>query len=861
MNILLKPYQETAVERCLKGISRSAEDWDDSKQTSAVSLAAFTSAGKTIIATALIERLRFGDGAEMRANPDFTVLWVTNSPSLNEQTTKKMESTSRLKRDEDLVEIDENLTGSALTPGKVYFLNTQKLAKTASKYRQSESRPVSLEQMIRNTVNHLGTNFLMVIDEAHIGTRKDERGGQPIAYRLMNGADGAGMFPIVLGISATPQRFLDGIKGTGRATHTVEVPVKDIRESGLIKDRLLAHVPTDGEYVESKLLKQAVDKWAESDAAWDALHQSDKQNFAAVKPLLLIPVEPGISGQRIGEILADLRKHDERLDGAAVTHSFGEKTDITLGSDRLRHILPEDIQETSYVRAVLFKDALTTGWDCPRAEVLISLRSANEPTYVKQMIGRMVRTPLAEKIEGHPFLNDVTMYLPHYNLDTIEQVRKDLQGDTDDSLATEVVTRPVDLRLVDVILGAKKAGVLVEDDTVINRMRLIKSHKRPRRRRGPVPRLGELARLLESTNVLKGAEKSADRALAAVMLETYEADKDRIDDLALGSAATKVAVVDIGDGLGGVKDVKSGDLVTEYTVDGLPTGAEAQRRFEEAKRACGAGVALEQVWQEAAGEDPTAARFNDSDAHVEAQLIATEIGLIEGVRDIVNTAAEAKFDSWVKAHGGKLQFAAKAAYVELMAAAGVSIPVELTWPAVLHGERDSDILAPDGHIYVRTDGQYPLPKPLNPWESETVAAMAALPGFVGWWRNPTGGDNALGVRYASTTGEERTLYPDFLGVYRDGDHVRFVVFDPHENYFDGQSRKKWLGLAEYLRADYNVDDNGDRIIDTAWAIIRPTQEAALQAIDLGDDEVVEMLQDANIDLASQVFATKGFALA
>jgi len=458
MNILLKPYQETAVERCLKGISRSAEDWDDSKQTSAVSLAAFTSAGKTIIATALIERLRFGDGAELRANSDFTVLWVTNSPSLNEQTTKKMVATSRLKRDEDLVEIDENLTGSALTPGKVYFLNTQKLAKTASKYQQSESRPVSLEQMIRNTVNHLGTNFLMVIDEAHIGTRKDERGGQPIAYRLMNGANGTGMSPIVLGISATPQRFLDGIKGTGRATHTVEVPVKDIRESGLIKERLLAHVPTDGEYVESKLLKQAVDMWAESDAAWDALHQSDKQAYAAVKPLLLIQVEPGIGDGRIGEILADLRKHDERLDGIAVAHSFGEKNDITTGPDTLRHIAPEDIQETSYVRAVLFKDALTTGWDCPRAEVLISLRTANDMTYVKQMIGRMVRTPLAEKIEGHPFLNDVTMYLPHYNLETIEQVRKDLQGDSDDSLTTEVVTRPVDLELVDAVVDVTSGG-------------------------------------------------------------------------------------------------------------------------------------------------------------------------------------------------------------------------------------------------------------------------------------------------------------------------------------------------------------------------------------------------------------------
>jgi hypothetical protein len=36
---------------------------------------------------------------------------------------------------------------------------------------------------------------------------------------------------------------------------------------------------------------------------------------------------------------------------------------------------PSRIQEETGIRFVLFKMALTTGWDCPRAEVMMSFRT------------------------------------------------------------------------------------------------------------------------------------------------------------------------------------------------------------------------------------------------------------------------------------------------------------------------------------------------------------------------------------------------------------------------------------------------------------------------------------------------------
>ena len=51
---------------------------------------------------------------------------------------------------------------------------------------------------------------------------------------------------------------------------------------------------------------------------------------------------------------------------------------------------------------MFFKMALSTGWDCPRAEVMMSFRRAEDHTYIAQLLGRMVRTPLARRSNDAP---------------------------------------------------------------------------------------------------------------------------------------------------------------------------------------------------------------------------------------------------------------------------------------------------------------------------------------------------------------------------------------------------------------------------------------------------------------------------
>ena len=60
--------------------------------------------------------------------------------------------------------------------------------------------------------------------------------------------------------------------------------------------------------------------------------------------------------------------------------------------------LPEDvktsvIQNDSPIEVLIFKQAIATGWDCPRASILVMLRDIKSVTFEIQTVGRILRMP------------------------------------------------------------------------------------------------------------------------------------------------------------------------------------------------------------------------------------------------------------------------------------------------------------------------------------------------------------------------------------------------------------------------------------------------------------------------------------
>src|SRR6185436_17610733 len=147
-----------------------------------------------------------------------------------------------------------------------------------------------------------------------------------------------------------------------------------------------------------------------------------------VKPVLVVQVQDGTENTLTATPLEDavtvIQRETGKLAVNEIVHCFQDKEEIKYGGCIIRRMDASRIQEARDVKVVLFKTALTTGWDCPRAEVMMSFRRAVDATTIAQLVGRMIRTPLARRIESDEALNVVDLFLPHYDTENLEKVLK-----------------------------------------------------------------------------------------------------------------------------------------------------------------------------------------------------------------------------------------------------------------------------------------------------------------------------------------------------------------------------------------------------------------------------------------------------
>ena len=53
---------------------------------------------------------------------------------------------------------------------------------------------------------------------------------------------------------------------------------------------------------------------------------------------------------------------------------------------------------------------------------MVSFRAATDKTHITQLLGRMVRTPLARRIPGNDRLNSVDCLLPRFDKKSVQEV-------------------------------------------------------------------------------------------------------------------------------------------------------------------------------------------------------------------------------------------------------------------------------------------------------------------------------------------------------------------------------------------------------------------------------------------------------
>ncbi|WJR35276.1 DEAD/DEAH box helicase family protein [Mycobacteroides immunogenum] len=851
MHFSLFDYQDTAARDVLAKLVTARDIYRDPKynKRTAFALSAVTGAGKTVIASAVIEALFNGSTEyDIESDSSAVILWLTDDESLNNQTKGRMLTATELHADQ-LISIDNADFPEILEPKTVYFLNVQKLYDGSTHYTQpTASRPWTLWDTIKNTIEEPSRTLYLVLDEAHKGVSNGKQTKSTTKLRLVNGDGARPPVPIVWGISATPDKFKVAMEGaTGRMTEDdVVVSVAEVQASGLLKDTIILNAPDEDGKFETPMLRAAVKSAKDQTTRWAAY--CEEQGVEPVVPLLLVQVGDNPSDAELKLLVGTVLEEWDDLTEKNIRHVFGDHSDITTAGLVIRHVDPETVHEKTHIRVLLAKNAVNTGWDCPRAEVLFSMRGGQQRDFITQLLGRMVRTPLARRIPSDEMLNAVTCLLPKFNAETTDEVAKALTNRAYDDNSSgadtgggkqRVLRDPVELHLNAEPDGGADDGDPRKDSyvpqAVFDLFPLLPSETKPEPAAKPVANLFDAAVALAGDGLMIDANEKATKLLFDVLDGIYNSSEHKD---AVAAAITDIETVDVAVTKVNMKDGSKTSDSTTLTADTRAIDAA----FSSAGRAITKNIATK--YQRFRAE-----RDKDSDGNmdlIQAKLEVAALATLPEVKKALDEKATAIVKEWMATHDAGIRALSdeqKAQYTRIKGRAGVP----LLEPAVLPTTKLEPTKKKDGktalptarrHVLSDDNGDYPLDF-TSTWEYQVVNTELARTGaakVVGWYRNPSAAtENAIRVPYQRKDGTWTTAQPDFIFFQQkaDGTVIASVV-DPHGTHFDdGIERLK--GFADFV----------DRY---------PTNFAAFESLTMNSEKVLVKLNLLDADVRKAIRA-------
>jgi len=370
MNISLKRYQETAVEQLVNTV-KALLSKEGLKKVCVFQ--APTGSGKTLMTAKFIEEL-IKDLPEQ----DLCFVWVTiGKGELHLQSKRALEKIYGGAPRVSLVE--EEFTGGRqrIVRNEIVVVNWEKLR---SKDRESgdwknvlmkEGEKINFRDVLAKTREQ--RKIILIIDESHIGATAERTN----ELREEINAD------VILEMSATPKIQPDPRDLARGAAGFVFVEPKDVIEAGVIKKELI---------INEKIDKIAKDESDSQEVVLEAAYEKRrelKKLFEAggskINPLVLIQIPTAEAGKDKIEAVKEFlsRRHIAEANGKLAIWLAEQK------SDTLDWIAEPDNE----IEFLIFKQAVDTGWDCPRAHILVKFRESHSETFEIQTVGRILRMP------------------------------------------------------------------------------------------------------------------------------------------------------------------------------------------------------------------------------------------------------------------------------------------------------------------------------------------------------------------------------------------------------------------------------------------------------------------------------------
>lgn len=366
-------FQEDCVNYLLEATSISTKDTTIVK--------APTGAGKTIIL------LDYIDKYISTINENIVFIWLCpGKGNLEEQSRQKMLKHLPSRNAKNLFDI----LISGFEQGDAVFINWELVTNKNNK-AITESEQKNLFERIRDAHKN-NIEFILIVDEEHSNdTRK--------ARDIINA-----FTPLyTIRVSATTKE--------NKLCNFYEISEIDVINSGLITRAI--YINEDVE-VNTKIDDEHEYLIKLADEKRKAIFNEYKMRGKDIRPLVLIQF-PDMSDTLIEYVESILEVMGYTYENGLVAKWMSET------SDKINIVNIEDLNAKPVF--LLMKQAVATGWDCPRAKVLIKLRENMDENFTIQTIGRLRRMPEATHYENELLDN---CYLYTFDEEYHESIRQDI---------------------------------------------------------------------------------------------------------------------------------------------------------------------------------------------------------------------------------------------------------------------------------------------------------------------------------------------------------------------------------------------------------------------------------------------------
>lgn len=387
----LDDYQADAI----KNIYMRSYDILVNKNKEEILLHAPVGSGKTIMGAFSVNFFK-RQMEELGYNEPISYIWISpDTGGINEQS---KDSFLDILQEVNVLDIQQAKTEKRIPEDNILFVNWEKLTKSGNLMKEHTEKIV-FKDIMENT----HTKKVLIIDEAHIDWTKSDDSEESRVMQMIAP-------DLIINLTATPDKRL--IKRIQKE-NKVYISYKTVQDAGIIKNRLIVNDGIDSGTdfkedikrtgnkqtplldVEQLLILKAIEKR-------NYLEEKSKElnGVDYLKPLILIQIP---NANALEEIT--LQYVLDYLEEQLIPK---DKIGIWLAETKINI---DNLNEGD-VEYLITKQAVTTGWNCPRAHILVKLRETGSINFDIQTIGRVMRIP-RELNYSNDDLRSAFIFTPH----------------------------------------------------------------------------------------------------------------------------------------------------------------------------------------------------------------------------------------------------------------------------------------------------------------------------------------------------------------------------------------------------------------------------------------------------------------